>query len=304
LQSHKDRPFFLTVSFTEPHSPFHYPVEFRGRHDPAKFRVPRVGPEDAAQVPQVFRGLTDRDKQGIQAAYYTSVEFMDRNVGLVLQALRDLGLEETTLVIYLSDHGYLLGHHGRFEKHCLFEEAVRAPLLMRLPQAIRAATATEALVELIDLAPTVLEACKVEVPKKVQGKSLLGLATGKAVRHRDVVFVEYAENEAALVRTPRWSFQYGTGKRRRQDGYDTGLPLPGRTVKLYDLDKDPGQFTNLAGRPEHARLVAELTERLADHLRRTARQPELVPRGGDLHAVLEHCLQPRDVGAEGKGMGR
>ncbi len=304
LEEGRKRPFFLVVSFTEPHSPFHFPIEFRGRHNPEAFPVPKVGPEDAWQVPAIFRNLTDREKQGIAAAYYTSVEFMDRNVGAVLDAVRRLGLEEDTLIIYIGDHGYLLGHHGRFEKHCLFNEAVLAPLLVRVPGRHSSVPprgrSTEAMVEFIDLVPTVLGYCKQPVPKTVQGLSLKPLLDGAAVRHRDEVFVEYAENEEALVRTDRWHFIYGTGKRERQDGYATGLPLPGRTVLLYDVEKDPGQTTNLARRPEYAEVVAELTRRLADHLRRTARQPELIPHG-DVHAVLAHCLQPRDVQPPVKG---
>src|SRR5207253_110961 len=122
LAERRDRPFFLMVSFYEPHSPFHFPVEYRGRHKPDEYPVPKAGPEDDWQIPAIFRDLTDREKQGIAAAYHTSVEFLDRNVGRVLAALRELGLEEDTLVIFIGDHGYFLGHHGRFEKHCLFLE--------------------------------------------------------------------------------------------------------------------------------------------------------------------------------------
>ncbi|HEX5270732.1 MAG TPA: hypothetical protein VFW33_09610, partial [Gemmataceae bacterium] len=106
---------------------------------------------------------------------------------------------------------------------------------------------------------------------------------------------EYSENEEAMIRTERWKLVYTTGKRQRQDGYATGKPLPGRTVLLFDEANDPDEMTNLAKKPEHAKLVDEMTAKLAEHMRRTARQPELVPKDGDVHAVLEHCLQPRDV---------
>jgi choline-sulfatase len=296
LKDHKDEPFFLISSFNEPHSPFHFPVEFRGRHKPEEFTVPKVGPEDDWQIPKVFRGLTDAQKQGIIAAYYTSVEFLDRNIGLVLAALEKLGLLDDTLIIFIGDHGYLLGHHGRFEKHCLFLQAVRAPLIMRQRQRIRPKQSTSALTEFIDLVPTVLDFTGQPIPKSVQGKSLLPLLDGKTATHRDMVFVEYAENEEAMVRTDRWHLIYGTGKRDRKDGYETGKPLPGRTVLLFDNEKDPEQFTNLAQKPEFAKVVDQLKKALADHLIRTARQPELIPMTDDVHAILEHCLQPRDVG--------
>jgi choline-sulfatase len=294
-QRQKDQPFFLVVSFAEPHSPFHFPIEFKGRHKAKNFQVPRVGPEDDGQIPAIFRDLTDKEKQGIIASYHTSVEFLDRNVGLVLEALEKLGLAENTLVIYLGDHGYMLGHHGRFEKHCLFTEAVRAPLLARFPGRVPPKQSTKAFVEFIDLVPTVLEYCGAAIPKTVQGKSLVPLLEGKVTRHCDQVFVEYAENEEAMIRTEKWHLIYGTGKRQRQDGYETGKPLPGRTIRLYDNERDPEQMTNLAKRPELAKVVDGLVGQLADHLRRTARQPELLPRGGDVHAFLEAALQPRDV---------
>jgi choline-sulfatase len=294
----RERPFFLMVSFYEPHSPFHFPVEYRGRHEPASMSVPSIGPEDEGQIPAIFRDLTKAEKQGIVAAYYTSVEFLDKNVGLVLDALARADKEQDTLVIYTGDHGYMLGHHGRFEKHCSYEPAVRSPLVMRFSGRIKPGRHTAALVELIDIAPTVMQLCGAAIPAQVQGRSLVGLLEGTTDRHREQVFVEYAENEEALVRTDRWKLVYCTGKRQRQDGYETGRPLPGRTVRLYDLEQDPDEMHNLAGLPKHAARVAELTSLLAEHLKRTARQPELIPRGGDVHAVLEFCLQPRDVAPE------
>jgi choline-sulfatase len=254
-----------------------------------------VGPEDDAQIPAIFRGLIDADKQGITASYYTAVEFLDKNVGLVLDALRQSGHDRDTLVIFIGDHGYLLGQHGRFEKHCCYEPAVRAPLLVSHPGRVKAGQSTQSLVEFVDLAPTILELCRVPVPAVMQGKSLVPLLDGTAKQHRDHVVVEYAQNEEAMIRTKRWKFIYGTGKRERKDGYTTGRPLPGRTIQLFDLDNDPDEMTNLARRPEHAKRVAEFTVQLAEHMKRTARQPELLPKGDDVHALLEFCLQPRDV---------
>jgi choline-sulfatase len=302
LQEKRDRPFFLMVSFYEPHSPFHFPIEYRNRHKPESFAVPKVGPEDDGQIPAVFRDLTEKEKQGIIASYYTSTEFLDKNVGVVLDALKQSGKAGDTLVVYNGDHGYLLGQHGRFEKHCCYEPAVRAPLLLRFPDRIQPGQSTQALVEFIDIVPTILDYVGVAIPEKVQGKSLVPLLRG-AKGHRERVFVEYAENEEAMVRTDRWKLIYGTGKRERKDGYQTGKPLPGRTIQLFDLDKDPEEMTNLARRPEQAKRVAELTEQLAEHLKRTARQPELLPRDGDVHTLLEFCLQPRDVEAPKKDKG-
>jgi len=132
------------------------------------------------------------------------------------------------------------------------------------------------------------------IPDKLQGKSLKSLLAGKVQRHRDAVFAEYAENEEAMLRTERWHFIYGTGKRLRQDGYATGKPLPGRTIQLYDVVNDPDEFSNLAKRPEHAKR-GTIHARVGRASKTDGAATELIPRSEDVHAVLEHCLQPRDV---------
>lgn len=289
-----ERPFFLMVSFYEPHSPFHFPVEFRGRHKAEEFSVPAVGPEDDWQIPEIFRDLTPPEKQGIAAAYATSIEFLDRNVGLVLDALDRAGLAKETLVVYTGDHGYMLGQHGRFEKHCMYEPAVRAPLLMRYPGKINPASATPALVEFIDIAPTILDFVGVAIPQAIQGKSLVSVLQGCKGKHRDEIYIEYSENEEAAIRTERWKFVYTTGQRERQDGYATGRPLPGRTIRLFDLEHDPDEMMNVAARSENKSLVADFTLKLADHLRRTARQPDRIPETDDPYAVIDFCLRPSD----------
>ena len=125
LDEHRsqDQPFALWVSFMEPHSPFRFPVEERTRFQAATFPVPTVGPEDHQQIPLIFRDLRDDDKRGIIAAYYTSARFLDGNIGAVLEHLRKLGMDDNTVVVYTADHGYMLGQHGRFEKHCGYDPA-------------------------------------------------------------------------------------------------------------------------------------------------------------------------------------
>ena len=295
LAERKGKPFFAMVSFYEPHSPFHFPVEFQGRHKPEEFKAPKLGREDDGQIPEIFRKLTDAEKQGIIAAYHTSAEFLDRNIGLVLDALEKSGCAQDTLVLYTGDHGYMLGQHGRFEKHCGYEPAVRSALLLRFPNQVKPGQSTKALVEFVDLVPTLLEFCDLKIPAKVQGRSLAPLLLGKSTTHRDQVIIEYSENEEAYLRTDRWKFIYGTGERAREDGYATGQPLPGQTIQLFDLDKDPEELTNVAKRPENTKLVTQFMVQLAEHLERTARQPELIPKTGGLEEVLEFCLQPHDL---------
>ena len=295
LQHATDEPFFLMVSFYEPHSPFVFPIEYRGRRDPTSFVVPRVEPQDDWQIPAIFRDLTPAQKQGIMAAYYTSEEFADKNIGLVLDALTASGHDRDTLVVLTGDHGYMLGQHGRFEKHCSYEPAVRAPLVIRVPGEA-AGRHTDALVEFIDIVPTILDACHVSIPPAVQGRTLSQLLSGSATRHRDRVIVEYSENEEAMIRDERFKLVYITGRRQRDDGYLPATPLDHRVIQLFDEQDDRDELHDLSRRPEQAARIDALLHQLSDHLRRTARRPEQLPNTDDLSAFIDACLAPDDVG--------
>ena len=290
-----EQPLLLYVSFTQPHSPFRFPVEYAGRLDPSAFPVPRVGPEDDWQIPACFADLTDAEKQGVQASYATAVEYLDKNVGLVLDALDAAGMTDDALIVYFGDHGYMLGQHGRIEKHCSYEEAIRVPLLFDLPgEANTSGDASDALVELIDMLPTILDYCDVEVPERVQGRSLRDVLEGRSNEHRERVFVEYAQNDEVLVRDRNYKLIYERGRRRRTDGYDTGKDLPGPLLRLYDMQHDPAEMHNLADDPAYAAVVEEYTNLLVEHLVATDIAPERLPTDGDLAEILAAAVRPRE----------
>ncbi len=295
LADHKNHPFALWLSFNEPHSPFDFPVEDRERFEPAPFAPPRVGPEDPAQIPLIFRDLTAAEKSGIAAAYYTSVHFLDRNLGAVLDGLRRLGLEDNTLVVYTADHGYNLGHHGRFEKHCCYDQALRVPLVMRWPARLRAGRVVEALTESVDIPSTTLELLGAPALPVSHGGSLVPLLEGRARPHRATLFTEYLENEEAAVRTAEWKFIFCSGRRERGDGYKTDSPTPGRYRRLYNLRSDPGEFTDLAGKAEHAATVERLEQALLARFRETHPEASAVPAAFSPAEQLEWFLRPRDV---------
>src|SRR5262249_9599262 len=171
LREHKDDPFALWVSLQEPHSPFDFPIDDRDRYDASKFEVPRVGPEDAWQVPLIFRDLSGPEKQGVIAAYYTSVWYLDRNMGVVLDELHRLNLENDTYVVYMADHGYSLGQHGRFEKHCGYDPALRVPLIMRWPGRIRSGV-VEDMTQHVDVTATICDLLGVDPLPAMHGRSL------------------------------------------------------------------------------------------------------------------------------------
>lgn len=292
LEEHRGGPFALWTSFREPHSPYDFPLEFSQRYSPRQFTPYRVGPEDAPQIPLIFRDLTDADKSGIMAAYYTSVEFLDRNVGRVLEKLRALNLERDTLVVYMADHGYCLGQHGRFEKHCGYDPALRVPLLMRWPGRIRRGVVRD-LTEHVDVPATITDLMGIEPAEGRHGRSLRPYLEGRATTPRDHIFSEYLENEEAYIRTPRWKFIYCSGKRSRRDSYHTNDPTPGRYVRLFDLKNDPGEFTNAA--PANSDVVGRMKTFMLDRFRSTHPEATAEPRGLSVEESLDWYLRPRDA---------
>ncbi len=293
LEENRQRPFALVVSFQEPHSPFDFPVDDQNVYDPARFPVPRVGPEDAGQIPLIFRDLSDADKQGIAAAYYTSVRFMDRNAGVVLDCLKKLNLGDNTLVVYTSDNGYMLGEHGRFEKHCGYDPALHVPLIVRWPGRVRAGTVTD-MTEMTDLTATLLDMLGAEPLPQMHGQSLRPYLEGKRpASPRGHVFSEYLENEEAYIRTEQYKFVFCSGKRERTDGYRTDHPTPGRYVRLFDLKRDPGEFTNIAARQPTA--VRNLAGLMLKRFRQTHPEAAQEPARLSREEAIEWYLRPRDA---------
>ena len=224
LEQNAAKPFAMWVSFMEPHSPFDFPVEYRDRFDPRRFGVPRVGPEDRGQIPIVFRDLGDDEKRGINAAYYTSVSFLDRNIGRVLAGLRRLKLDDDTFVVYMADHGYNLGHHGRFEKHCGYDQAMRVPLIMRYPGRVRRGVVHD-FTEHVDVSATIVDVMSLDPLPIQHGQSLRPYLEGRRMeKAREHVFTEYLENEEAYIRSGRWKYIFCSGRRARTDGYVVDNP--------------------------------------------------------------------------------
>jgi len=277
--NHKDAPFALWFSIQEPHSPFDFPSGDADLFAPTRFQPPKVTHEDQWQIPLIFKDLTTQQKQGIIAAYYSSVHFLDRNMGRMLSHLEQLGLRENTLVVYMADHGYSLGHHGRFEKHCFYQPAMHVPLMFRWPGKLQAGKTIRHATESVDVSPTIarLFGLKERFPK-THGRDLF------LDRPRDEIFSVYLENEEACLIWENWKLIYTTGRRKRMDGYESGNPTPGRIVRLYDRRHDPEEQTNVA--VKHPALVETLTHKLHDKFLTTHPEPGL---------TLDEYLRPRDT---------
>jgi choline-sulfatase len=287
LDEKKDSPFALWVSLQEPHSPFDFPLEDRADIRPEEFTPPRIGPEDAWQIPLIFRDLSENERRGIIAAYYASVRFLDRNLGKVLDRLQQLNLDDNTLVVYLADHGYSLGHHGRFEKHCGYDPAMHVPLILRWPGKVGENRTVSRLTEHVDVPATITNLMNLEPLPGAHGQDLFNGP------ERTAIFSEYLENEEVFLRTRRWKYIFCSGARERGDGYKTEKPLPGRYHRLYDLENDPGEFRDVAA--QQPEVVRQMQSALLDRFRAThpdaAAEPGLLGR----EAALEYYVRPRDV---------
>ncbi|MDH7569557.1 MAG: sulfatase-like hydrolase/transferase, partial [Armatimonadota bacterium] len=207
-----------------------------------------------------FQKLTPRQRRECTAAYYAMIELLDEQTGRILAALDETGQTENTLVIFMSDHGEMLGDHGIYWKGCYFyEPLVRVPLILCWPGHFPAGVRSDALVELHDLAPTLLQLAGLEVPERMQARSLLPLLTGAAdaSEHRQHVLCEYYR---CLGGAPPDA--HGT---MLCDGrYKICVYHHSEPGELYDLQEDPEEYHNLWDDPGYAALKLELLKRCLD----------------------------------------
>lgn len=209
-----------------------------------------------------FNKMSEKDHRYIRAAYWAMCDLVDEQVGRMLEALERTGQLNNTIVIYMSDHGELLGDHGIYLKGLHFyEESVHVPLIISYPGTFKANTRKSTFVELVDLAPTLLEAAGVPMHPGIQGKSLMPVLTGMQADHREEIFCEVEESRgeeestegAVMVRTKT---------------HKLVLHHPNNEGELYDLQTDPQERDNLwdnAGHMDVKLLMMELMcRRLAE----------------------------------------
>ncbi|MEK6477876.1 sulfatase [Catalinimonas sp. 4WD22] len=294
LEQHQDSSFLLWVGFHEPHSPFNFPVEYQNRYKPDEVPFPEGSAEDDRWIPDVFRDLTEEERKGIIASYYTSVEYLDKNVGLILDKIESLGLGENTLVIYIGDHGYLLNDHKRFEKHMMWEPAIRAPLIVQGGSQLEAGKKIDAMAEYVDLVPTLLEATQNPLIEGLQGKSLMPIIKGDTNRHKEYIFSEFLADNKAMVRGERFKYIFTTGKRDLGQGYETGYPAPGITHRLYDVVNDPDETTNLYTDPEYTEELRKMQEVMLQWFENTHPKADSIQDDWEVERRLIAFCEPPD----------
>ncbi len=182
--------------------------------------------------------------------YLNTAESMDRNIGRVLDYLKEKNLEENTIVLYLSDQGFYMGEHGWFDKRFMYEESFRTPMLAKLPGVIPANSQVDGMVLNVDIAPTLLELTGTAIPKDIQGKSFLKVAEGKKRTARKQLFYHYYENGEHAV-SPHFGVSDGRYKLiryyKRVDGWE-----------LFDMKSDPREMKNIYEDPKSQKIVKKM----------------------------------------------
>lgn len=258
-RAESDQRFFLATGFVRPHYPSVAPASYFDDYPYGEIPIPEVPEGDLDDIPKLGKAGTTSQSTGIAkypdnirkmwADYYATVTFMDEQVGKVLAELDRLGLRESTLVLFTSDHGYHLGEHHFWQKSKFHEEVTRVPLLVSAPGF--EAGRTRSLAELVDMYPTICDLLGVDAPGTAQGESLRPVLEDPGASVRDAAFA-LKQNSGHFLRTERWAYM------RYKDG----------TEELYDMVEDPGQFTNRASDPDFAdskrRLSAALDDKVAE----------------------------------------
>jgi N-acetylglucosamine-6-sulfatase len=284
LQNRPDaaKPFFLYLSHKSVHYPFQPAPRHLGRYAQTPIDYPETMANTEANYQTQSRWIRDRrysihgidhmetgvfdkdpvpDFDDLYHRYCETLHSLDENLGRVLTYLDESGLSRNTLVLYLGDNGFALGEHGFYDKRDAFEVSIRVPLLAYAPGLIPPGTKVNPLVQNIDLAPTILDACDVTAPAtaRIDGRSFLPLLQGRSVPWRDHLLYEYhwewnfpATPTTLAIRTDRYKFIFYHGLWDRNG--------------FYDLQTDPGERHNLIDVPSYQEPIAALQKQLFDEL--------------------------------------
>lgn len=250
IDRNKEKPFFLFNSYIEPHhqndhnnypAPVGYEERYRGRW-----------------MPPDLAGMSGDAHQQI-GGYYGQVKRLDEALGRVLDALKSLGLEENTILLFTSDHGcHFRTRNSEYKRSC-HESSIRVPTAFTGP-GFNGGGHVQQLVSLVDLPPTLLDAAGLPIPKDMQGRSLLPVLRGQAADWPEEVFVQISETEVGrAVRTRQW--KYGVTAPDKKGWQDSASE---RYVEafLYDLESDPYEFNNLIRSKKHREIADQLKQRL------------------------------------------
>jgi arylsulfatase A-like enzyme len=260
----RDQPWCLFVSSSGPGDPHHVPRAYADRYDPDEIAEPASFCDDLAERPTVYRRQREvwedvdwPDHAKAIACYYARCTLMDAQIGRLLAALEETGQADNTVVVYTNDHGIMMGAHGL---HCLgvfpFEEGYRIPLIVRWPGVTPSGSTCEALVNTLDLTPTLCEMANAGTLEAAEGRSLTPWLRGETPTDwPDDCFAEFHGQRFFWTQRIVWADRY----KYVFNGFDRD--------ELYDLEDDPYEMTNLAVDPANTDLVEAMATRMWTHIR-------------------------------------
>ncbi|WP_372772701.1 sulfatase [Mangrovibacterium sp.] len=259
-----EKPFFLALGFMKPHLPFNAPKKYWDLYDreqielPDSYLQPETTPRQAfhnygelreyTSIPQKEKLSNEMAKELIHG-YYACVSYVDAQIGKVLKELEDLGLAENTIVVLWGDHGWNLGDHMLWCKHCTFETALRTPLMIKVPGKTKGEK-TDAITEYIDVYPSLCELAGLEIPKTVEGKSFVPIING-GTSDKDWAVSKF-KDAVTLIKGDlfytEWTDDKGEAYARM----------------LFDHKSDPLELDNLAEKSEYKEIVSKLSIELRE----------------------------------------
>ncbi len=279
LREHKDEPFFLAVGFWKPHLPFNAPKKYWDMYDPAKIPgpIPATPPRDCPDIAlhnfKELRGYAGMPKEGqpteqqvreLRHGYYAAISFVDAQIGKVVDELDRLDLADSTIIVLWSDHGFHIGEHALWAKTSNFERDARVPLIISVPGQGKNVRC-EAMVELLDVYPTLVELCGLKQPDQLEGNTLVPLITSTNSGQERVALTQhprppyYKEKDGPThmgysLRTTRYRYT-------EWRDWHTG---EASAIELYDHDVDPNEAENLANHPDMVETIKLLSAKLAE----------------------------------------
>ena len=256
------KPFFITAGFTKPHLPFNAPKKYWDIYNRDSIALadnpfaPKGAPRQAMHEWNELRNgyggipqdgpVSDELAKTLIHGYYACVSYTDKLIGDILDELERLQLDKNTVVIMIGDHGWQLGEHTLWCKHALFETSLHTPMIIRAP-GFKRGQRTKALVEFVDLYPTICELAGLQAPDHLQGKSLVPLMKNPSAKHKPAIFARYHGGET--VRTARFQYSEWNGK----------------NAMFYDHKVDPDENINQIENPNYAKAVQRLKGLLGEH---------------------------------------
>lgn len=291
IRENSNRNFFLLMNIESPHPIYMDMAPYIDLVKEKNIKLPIIEKlEEAPAVLNAYRKIYDLEEMNesewrkVVEAYYSMVSYSDDLVGDIINTIREAGIEENTLLIFTSDHGDFAGEHGAVEKWdtMFYDCLVKVPLILRYPGRIKSGLRTSILTENIDIAPTILDLCGMEIPNWMHGKSLCDVIDGITQTHRKEVFCEGGMEDSALLKSLPYSdahyvsdstyfwkqktmidypFTMMRSKMIRTEKWKLIYRVNG-IKELYDLEKDPHELQDVSNAFENKDIIIELIERL------------------------------------------